>query len=186
MGIWWNLKQYWEVIFAHFALGYSNGTDVLIKALRSEIPVRSWLMNITFSASHVALEFLCPNTALDSPRMWVYPGQVPRDGPFVYQRCLVLARVIEGGIPIIGLPVTQPCLSPGSQSPSRHLARLSGPVPEMTMLSLTNCGSRLKWGTVWNLQGWERMDSPVTSTWKRLDSRFGYSDPSERLPCAHF
>lgn len=79
--------------------------------------------------------------------MRVYAGKIPRGGPFVYQRCLTQARVIEGGTPNIGLPVTQPHLSPGSQSPSHHLALLPGPVPEMAVLSQSRV-SGLKGGTV--------------------------------------
>lgn len=55
--------------------------------------------------------------------MWVYAGKIPRDGPLVYQRCLAQAKVIEGGTPNIGLPVTQPYLFPGPQSPSHLLGQ---------------------------------------------------------------
>lgn len=129
--------------------GYSSSTHLLIKSLWFESTFKSWLKYITFSASGIALEFLCLNTPLARPRMWVYAGKIPRDGPFVYQRCLAQARVIEGRMPNIGSPVTQPHLPPGSQSPSHHLALLPRPVLEMAMLSLMKWGSRLKWGTVW-------------------------------------
>jgi hypothetical protein len=68
-----------------------------------------------------------PRTGL---RMSIYLGTVPRDGPFVYQRYLELARVTEGRTPNIDLTVSQHCLSPGS--PSHHLALLSG-FPEVAV-----------------------------------------------------
>lgn len=126
--IWWNWRQYWashrQGIVTPFTSGYSNSTNLLIKSPWFESTFKSWLINITFSASHIALEFLCLNTLLTRPRMWVYTGKIPRDGSFVYQRCLAQARVIEGRMLNIGLPVTQPHLPPGSQSPSYHLALL--------------------------------------------------------------
>lgn len=59
-------------------------------------------------------------------------GTVPRDGPFVYQCCLGLSRVIGGGTPNIGLTVSQCYLSSGS--PSHHLALLSGIIPEVAVI----------------------------------------------------
>lgn len=71
---------------------------------------------------------------------------MPRDGPFVYQCCLAQARVTEGGTPNIGLPVTQPHLSPGPQSPSHHLALLPGLVPEVAALSQKKSWLRIEMG----------------------------------------
>lgn len=77
------------------------------------------------------------NSCISTPRagiqMNIYLGTEPRDGPFVYQCCLELARVIEGRIPNIGFPVSQHCLSPGS--PSHHLALLSGTILEVAVVT---------------------------------------------------
>lgn len=74
----------------------------------------------------------CVSTPRAGIRVSIDLGTVPRDGPFVYQRCLELARVIEGRTPNIGLPVSRHCLSPGS--PSHYLALLSGTIIEVAVV----------------------------------------------------
>lgn len=73
----------------------------------------------------------CVSTPRTGLGMSIYLGTAPRDGPFVYQRYLELARVTEGRTPKIGLTVSQHCLSPGP--PSHHLALLSGTIPEVAV-----------------------------------------------------
>lgn len=68
--------------------------------------------------------------------MGVYAGEIPADGPFVYRRCLAQAKVIEGRMPNIGLPVTQPHLPPGHNLHHITWHYSLGPVPEMAVLSL--------------------------------------------------
>lgn len=85
----------------------------------------------------------CVSTPRTGLRMSIYLGTAPRDGPFVYQRYLELARVIEGRTPNIGLTVNQHCLSPGS--PSHYLALLPGTIPEVAVPDPeTSHGSGLK------------------------------------------
>lgn len=113
---------------------FNLNNHLLIKSLWFERTFRSWVSYIPnlLSLPHgfgIPVSQHSPSQAWSASLLW----QGPRDGPLVYQRCLAQARVTEGGAPNIGLPVTQPHLSPGSESPSHHLALLPGPVPEMVL-----------------------------------------------------
>lgn len=172
---WWNWKQHWEalqrqVVVTHFISGYLNSTNLLIKSLWFESTFRSWLTYITFSASHIALEFLCLNTLLARPGMRVYAGKTPRDGPFVYQRCLAQARVIEGRTPNIGLSLSPIChLDHNLHHITWHYSL--GQSWRWLYCHRWSRGSGWKWGTVWDLWGWDRRQDPAMSARERVHSR---------------
>lgn len=74
-------------------------------------------------------------------------------------------------MPNIGLPVTQPHLPPGSQSPSHHLALLPGPVLEMAVLSLMKSRVRIEMGDSLGFLKMRENASFATSARGRVDSR---------------
>ena len=55
---------------------FNLNNHLLIKSLRFERTFRSWLTYLTFSASRVALEFLCLNIPRARPGVQVYSGKV--------------------------------------------------------------------------------------------------------------